>query len=342
MAWIHELARLQERYQEMKDACRESREIVAGLHEDYLNAESESERRRWKKRLIAAQQDLEELEEQRESLAFHMERNPLQMVFEKFLNLDYVEHIQQFEEFLAQEHGGVFMLHGDAKHGLSLFVKRILFYLTERTGGLLFPIKINIATLQQCYRRRTVSAEFSVDLLWREIGKTFECSVSPDDVVEKIYQKCREQHVALVFDGIDITGNFQAVIQEFWQRLFGMVQEQSPSANHSLLLLLIVREEYEYTHEFIDIQEAFDASWSPTIPVKLPSVGRYLRKDVENWRQMVCCHSPIYHKRCPPETLDAIFDGQPYASSDVVLEQLCAHLGQCDFQEGVFEEWLRI
>lgn len=343
MSWLTELERLQVKHQELQRQYQQLKEYIQALYDDYHGTPSRSEKVLIKRKLEQTEQDREDLEEKMHFLESQIERNPAQMILEQLMHLDYIEHLERFEEFLDQQKSGVFILHGCVGCGLRLLRKRMVQYVSLRTWSQTFAIKMNIRALQRIdYYGSRAPDESESHGLWRELSKKLNCRASPEEVAARIRQKCQEQTVLLVFDEIDLTCNVQTILEELWRQLLTQMHPDHSQPKNPLLLLLVVAEQTDQMFAEMAVQERYTPSWKPEIPVKLPPAACYARQDVETWLQFLCQTYPMYRKQCTPDLLDGIFAGSQYAATEQVITGIFTHLCHNQFNEGVFQEWLRI
>ena len=209
-----EKERLEKEHRDLQKNLENMDKYIQGLNKDYYRASSEGDKALIEQKLEQAEERRKALEDKLESMKdrlnsvdSQLNRNLIQKFLEQLMKLDYKEHLDRFAEFLRREQSGVFILQGYAGCGLRLLQKRMVHYVFRKTDNKTFPIKLNVRALQKMgYSGSPFTNEFESHSLWREIGKKLKYyRASPEEIAARIRQKCQEQTVLLMLDGLDLT-----------------------------------------------------------------------------------------------------------------------------------------
>jgi len=300
-----------------------------------------------KRKLDKIEDERDRLKQRMISLEMRMDQSPINDVFDRILQLNYVEHIKLFNDFVTPHHTAAFVIHGQAKYGMRFLLKRIRQYIAAKTRMMPACIRIDLSATQKFSflgSFNSGSVSFDVNTLWNDIGRQVGCNSSPAEVAARLLKKWERESIVLILDKLDLTCDFNLIVRDFWIHLSKMMQNLSFKTNNLFILMFVVDDSECLNACETELIEVYNPSWTPEIPVKLPIVDRFAAEDIGGWITDFCDLFPFYLTNCGPNIIDEIIENSENGYIDLVIRCICTQLCQCKFDDGTLEgiliEWL--
>ncbi len=297
--------------------------------------------------LEKAERDRKKIEDEILRIIRQKERLEVCRVYNALVRLDCREHVRRFNKFIIRHHIGAFLIHGNAKYGMRFFVARVLRHILRKVGSsqVAQVVKLKLASSHKVDDVAAMmileEADSGVDSFWDTLGRAFGLRYAiVDDIAQRIVQKRQTGHVVVILE-MDNWYEFEQIIQEYWGTLAKTVQQLSPQTKNVFLLMCVINENDDWDESAITWAETYQESWTPEFPVKLPIIQKYCAKDLETWIEDQTDILPPEIWDNIAETVESILRHSENGLSDRVIRYICNHLCQCEFHEGVLEEWLK-
>lgn len=340
------LQRLQNKHKELQEQYDRVSENIRCLAEDHLNETRLREKLRLKRELKNEEEERDSIEQEMLRLEMRIKNLSISRVYDELSGLDCDEHLQRFEEFFMQYQIGAFLLHGCSRYGVRFLLKQIL----ERISSCIVSfhaIKIKLPSIQKFNSFSGLPSMditgFDVGLIWNELGREVRMTYhpSPVQIASRLSQKWQKEHIVLILE-VDRSCDLKSIIHTFWLNLMKALQKYSAQTDNVFLLLILV-DDSEYLNECdMDFVETCDEAWTPTRPVKLPPVERYCAEEIKIWMKSKSARIlPFGYRGHISQIIQEILEHSDNGFADQVLKYICTQLCQCEFNEGVLEEWLK-
>ncbi len=213
--------------------------------------------------------EIDSLESSLESEQIHIE----------LFRLNYRKQVRLFREFIDKKNGiGAFLVHGSQDHGQIFLLKCLLRAIPNSSQTP--PIQFHLSRK---------GSKTKIEALWRELGRSIEVQdfSSPEIIARDVVSQLKNQHVILVFDGVDCMDEdyLNELIRKFWLPLVNSTQEAIYSNNEFFLLMFLIDQDGCVDTWNIGFAKKVEAHWEPCTPIKLPIIERLSDEVLLKWME---------------------------------------------------------
>ena len=258
-------------------------------------------------------------------------------IYPTLLRLGYQKQSRLFRRLMQSESAAALLICGHPDYGQRWLLNRLV---VQYVPHLLTGKKI-VVDVGRRVRRNDLSA------LWRELasrvglkGKPY----SPADVAKQVSQCLQTQDVLLVFHEVESIPEdaFTELIDSFWKPLIEYVQADSTThdGKYKLLLFLVDYDGCVGSGTFPFVQK-LGAQWTPTKPIKSPTLSKFSSDDLMNWMDREYDKlPPVLAESNVDDSVAEILESSEEGVPEWALEAICDRCGH-DWYDSL-KKWLKL
>ncbi len=238
-----------------------------------------------------------------------------QKLFHSILDIDFDEQedkvITSLDWQKFPHKTAAFLVHGNHQFGQLPLVTRLL-QLQELKNGERREIVVKLSNQKNIYD------------VWEEVGRRFvhgnqPTGLSPEQIMDKIFQALRFQNLIFIFYGIyqsDRLSFLDELIQDFWQPIV----EQ---ANHkeTYLVMFLIDNKGGVCTSGVSLAEEVNHPQYPKIPLSLLLDTKFPRTKLASWLRVAVREKVVPESLC----VDILLESSQEVVPELVYERICQY-----------------